>query len=355
MAVTADKEAGRHSAGRLLRWWRAPLWLAALFTGAKSFADNPIIGSRRLNRAGLHVWRLRAAHALAERRRRRLARTVPEPLRDAFERDGFLVVPDMLPKSEFEALSRAILQGDFESRAQQQGDTITRRVVIGPELRRRIPQLGALLDGDKWRSLLAYVATARSEPLCYVQTISGGLAEAPPDPQVQLHSDTFHPSLKAWLFLTDVGENDRPLTYVAGSHRLTAKRIDWERRKSVQVLDTDDRLSQRGSFRIAPDELPSLDLPPPTRFCVSANTLVVVDTCGFHARADLTGPSVRVEVWAYCRRNPFLPWTFGGPLSWKPFADRQAEALHKLLDWLDRMGVRKQHWKPAGRRRPVDP
>ena len=37
----------------LLRWWRAPLWVLALATGAKSFADNPILGSNRLNRRGL--------------------------------------------------------------------------------------------------------------------------------------------------------------------------------------------------------------------------------------------------------------------------------------------------------------
>ena len=30
----------------LLKWWRAPFWLLALATGAKSFADNPILGSR---------------------------------------------------------------------------------------------------------------------------------------------------------------------------------------------------------------------------------------------------------------------------------------------------------------------
>src|SRR6185369_14218260 len=59
---------------RLLRWYRAPLWLFALLTGAKSFVDNPILGSRRMNAAGLHVWRLRAAHALARWRRARLAK-----------------------------------------------------------------------------------------------------------------------------------------------------------------------------------------------------------------------------------------------------------------------------------------
>jgi NAD(P)-dependent dehydrogenase (short-subunit alcohol dehydrogenase family) len=71
----------------ILRWWRLPFWTFALFTGAKSFADNPIIGSRRLNRAGLHVWRVKAAHALARSRRRRLARLLPAELREQFDRE----------------------------------------------------------------------------------------------------------------------------------------------------------------------------------------------------------------------------------------------------------------------------
>jgi hypothetical protein len=198
---------------------------------------------------------------------------------------------------------------------------------------------------------MAYVASTRSEPLYYIQTIFGGITEGPPDPQLQLHSDTFHPSLKAWLFLTDVEMDGRPLTYVAGSHRLTGARIEWERRKSIEVMATGDRLSQRGSFRVSEEELPSLGLPAPTHFVVPANTLVVVDTCGFHARADSTRPTVRVELWAYCRRTPFLPWTGGDLLSWRPVAQRRAQWAGAIVDWLDRRGLMKQHWRPAGRRR----
>ena len=53
-----------------LSWLLAPVHVAALATGAKSFRDNPIIGSPALNRAGLHVARMRLAERMAERRRR---------------------------------------------------------------------------------------------------------------------------------------------------------------------------------------------------------------------------------------------------------------------------------------------
>ena len=340
---------------RLLRWWRAPLWLLALGTGAKSFGDNPIIGSERLNRAGLHVGRLKLAHKLAWFRRRRLGSAVNPQWREQFDRDGFVAIPDFLSPDIFARLQADLLGNAFACRSHQQGDTLTRRVPVGPELLRRFPDLDRLLDSRRFASMLAYVASTRSKPLYYIQTIVGSVAEGPPDPQVELHADTFHPSLKAWLFLTDVADEDRPLTYVAGSHRLTQKRIAWEKAKSCSVNQSNDRLSQRGSFRVDPDDLPALGLPPPTRFAVPANTLVAVDTFGFHARADSDRPTLRVELWAYARRSPFLPWTGLDLLSLPAIDARRAEWLAKIVDRFDRRGWMKQQWIPAGLRRPIDP
>ena len=330
------------------QWWRLPFWLLALPTGAKSFADNPIIGSSRLNRLGLHAARVRLAHAMASSRRRRLAASLPADLRRQFDENGFIAVPDFLEPSDYRRLRDRLLGLDVPARSQQQGDTITTRVAVGPGLLAAVPPLHALLASPRWNAILGYVASFRSRPLYYLQAIGSGLADGPPDPQLQLHSDTFHPSMKAWLFLSDVEEEDAPLTYVAGSHRLTPARLAWERAKSVAVLEQGDRLSQRGSFRVSPAELADLGLPQPTRFTVPANTLVVIDTCGFHARGRSAKPSVRTEIWAYSRRSPFLPWTGFDPLAIGPLADRRGEWLAAALDWLDRRGWRKQHWKPDG-------
>ncbi len=338
----------------LLRWWRAPLWLLAILTGAKSYYDNPILASPRLNRAGLHVWRKRTAYALAQRRRARLAKGIAPEHRAAFDRDGFIEVRDFLPQPEFDRFCAELLDAALDTRAHQQGDTITRRVAVGPDLMRRFPALARLLDSARWRNLLAYVASSRSAPLYYIQTIVGGIDASLPDPQVHLHSDTFHPSMKAWLFLTDVADDGRPLTFVAGSHRLTPERLAWERNKVVNI-DIADRLSQRGSLRVEVEELAMLGLPQPTRFAVPANTLVAIDTSGFHARADADHPTMRVELWAYSRRTPFLPWAGGHLMSWRPLAIRRATWLGAMVDALDRHRLMIQHWRPVGLRRPRDP
>lgn len=342
------------SARTLLKWWRAPLWLLALGTGAKSFADNPILGSQRLNRRGLHVARLKLAHRLAWARRRSLAAGVPAQWREAFDRDGFAEIHDFLPADAFERIRSALFEGEFETRQHQQGNAVTRRVAIGPQLLRTQDDLRAMLDSKRWRSLMAYVGGTRAAPFHYVQTVVTGHVDGPPDPQLELHADTFHPSLKAWLFLTDVTDDQGPLTYVAGSHRLTPQRLAWEHQRSISIRQA-DRLSQRGSMRIGPEELAALGFPPPRRFAVPANTLVAIDTSGFHARGDSDRPTVRVEIWAFSRRTPFLPWTGLELLNWRPIAIRRAEWMARMVDRLDRLGVKKQHWQPIGRRRPADP
>lgn len=336
------------------RWARMPWWTAAILTGAKSFADNPVLGSRRLNRAGLHAWRVRAAHRMADWRRRRIGRSLDPALRAQFDRDGFIVVPEALPPEAFEALRDALFAEPLPCRVHQQGDTLTRRVLLDPPMLRRFPALRQLMDGKRWRDIMAYVASTRARPLYYLQTIAGGVAEGPPDPQLDLHSDTFHPSLKAWLFLTDVADDGRPLTYVAGSHRATPERLAWEQARSISVLDGGDRISQRGSFRVGPEELPGLGLPPPTRFAVSANTLVAADTYGLHARGDSDRETLRIELWAYARRSPFLPWIGAGLTRWHALADRRSTWLASLIDALDRRGRIKQHWRSGGERRLSD-
>jgi hypothetical protein len=93
----------------------------------------------------------------------------------------------------------------------------------------------------------------------------------------------------------------------------------------------------------------------PKRFAVPANTLVAIDTCGFHARGRADRPTARVEIWAYSRRSPFIPWPGFDLLSWKPIAIHRAVLLERIVDCLDQVGLKKQHWQPAGRRKPAKP
>lgn len=321
-----------------------PFWAVQLFTAAKSFERNRLIGSRALNLYGLHAARVQVAHRVAAARRRRLAGLVSAADREDFARDGFVVRRDFLPPTEFAALLAEIKAYRGPLREIGEGDTLMRKIALGPQALAVLPTLADFLDNPQWRGLIRYVGSRDAEPVVWIQSLLRHAVDGPPDPQTALHADTFHPTVKAWLFLTDVAADAGPFTYVPGSHRLTPQRLEWERRKSLDAARSPDRETRQGSFRIEPDELAALGLPAPRVFDVPANTLVVADTFGFHARGPSIGHSLRVEIWAYGRRTPFVPWAALDPWTGAALARRSLVGW-RVGDLLEKAGVRPHRWR----------
>ena len=332
-----------------------PLWVAALATGAKSFRDNPIIGSEKLNRSGLHAKRAKLAHFMAWRRRARLAHMISTEDRAAFDRDGFVARHEFLPREQFERLRAQVFSYAAPAREMMQGDTITRRIAVDPEFIAAVPEIRSLLGNPDWRGLNRYVGSFDQEPLTYVQTILSHIRNAKPDPQTDLHIDTFHPTVKAFYFLTDVAPDEGPFVYVPGSHRLTEGRLKWEYEQSIGAATSRDTLASRGSLRATEAEVAAMGFSKPRAFAVPANTLVVADTVGFHARGPSVRAAVRVEIWTYGRRNPFLPWTGFDLFSIPGLAERRIPFVWQVRDALGKRGLLSQPWKDVGRIRPQDP
>lgn len=322
-----------------LRWALAPYHFARVFSGAKSFEANPVIGSARLNALGLHAKRVELAYRLAEKRRAKLARFVSEEDRRAFERDGFVVRRNFLPQPVFDALLTQIKQHRCTVEDRAWGETINRKIVVDSELTAKAPALKTLLNTPDWRHLIAYVGACASPPLIYIQSLYRRGGDI--DPQTRLHCDTFHSTTKAWLYLTDVRENEGAFTYVPGSHRLTPEKLAWHHRVSQEASASQDQETREGSFRVEPSELAALGLPQPVQLAVPANTLVVGDTSGFHARGPSTSGTLRVEIWALGRRQPFLTW--GGLEPWSSETlGSLVSASRKLRNLLKRPS---RHWE----------
>jgi hypothetical protein len=331
-----------------LSWLLAPIHFAALATGAKSFRDNPLIGSPTLNRAGLHVARMRLAYCMAERRRRGLSALVSDADRAAFQRDGFVIRRDFLPAAAFAALQRQVAGFVGSARQQAQGDAITRRIALDRRALSRLPAVKAMVEGPEWLGLVRYVGSFRLEPILYLQTIFAHSRDAPPDPQTRLHADTFHPTVKAWFFLTDIAEDEGPFVYVPGSHQLTRRRLAWERRMSMSAARSPDFQASRGSLRVSAAELRRLGFGEPQTFAVAANTLVVADTMGFHARGVSAHPSARAEIWAYGRRNPFLPWLGLDPAALPLIKGRAVPLYWSAIDLCEKFKLGRNPWRRAG-------
>ena len=327
-----------------------PLAALAVFTGAKSFRDNPVLGSRWLNKHGLHVMRLKLAAKLAVGRRRLISRHIPAARRSEFEQNGFICIENFLPASEFRTLQKEVLNQPWSRYDMTQGRTTTRRVFLdGVQLQHSHPALFDLIHRQDVKDLIRYVAGTLAEPVFSLQAIFSGASCKQPDPQSTVHSDTFHSTAKAWLFLEDVQDDAGPLAYVPGSHRLSCDRLAWEKSQSLTAADSPIKYHARGSFRAHNADLKAMGLPLPHRLAVPGNTLVIADTHGYHCRTATKIQTTRVEVYASLRRNPFLP--FGGldVLSWPWFRERSGSLYLKAMDIGRRYGSIRMPWKYAGR------
>ena len=322
-----------------------PFWLAQVLTQEKFFARNPIIGSRWLNERGLHTARVEVAHRLAARRRRRLGPLITAEDRETLDRDGFVVKRDFLPPDLFADLAEQIRALRTPAREMIEGDTVTRHIALDPPVLQRVPAARHLLDMPAYRNLIGYAGSSAAVPMVYIQTVLSGAVAGSPDPQRDLHTDTFHPTVKAWLFLTDATPDAMPFVYVPGSHRLSPQRLDWERRMSIRASERAGQPETRLVRAISRDELNGLGLPEPEPIAAPANTLIVADTFGFHARGESARPTTRVEIWAFGRRNPFLPWTGLDPWSVAGLGLRKADLYWKSVDLLERFGLGRQRWR----------
>lgn len=320
-----------------------PVYVLSIFTGAKNFRDNYIIGSKVLNILGLHVFRVVLARIVWKLRQAQLSFLINRDDRRFYNQQGYLLKPNFLPQNLFSRVVDEVKNYNGEARECIQGDTITWRVLLDGQALEKFPAMKELTSKDDFLSLLKYASAKNSEPFFYIQQIRNGAINEN-DPQKILHSDTFHPTMKAWLFLEDVTEEMGPFTYVPESNRLTLARIKWEYKNSIEATNK-DKYSAKGSFRIDKGELSELGLSQPKTFAVSKNTLVVANTLGFHARGNVAGEKLtRLEIWAYSRPNPFNPLvgvdsTFLHNISWKIYKkylqvmDNRAEKIQSRATW----------------------
>ncbi len=285
-----------------------PLWLLQLLTQAKSFKSNRIIGNLWLNKLGLHVVRIILSHSIMHLRMRMLSRGVTPEQRQHFFKHGYLVLDNVLPAIEFEAIKREVAEVNAEVRECIQGDTLTHRIVLDEGTSESLSQCHSMLRDKTILNIHKFGSGKNNVPVSYIQTIKNHFVDGPSDPQKNLHSDTFHPTMKSWYFLDNVDDDNGPFNYVPGSHRLSLSRLKWEYKKSIAICNDGDRYSSNGSFRITPEDLVEMGFDGPIALKVPGNTLVMANTHGFHRRGDARLRSMRTELWSISRSNPFNPF-----------------------------------------------
>ena len=321
----------------------------SVFTGAKSFESNPLIGNAYLNRKGLHLFRMKLAARLADRYRRSLHHRVAQDRRDQYQKNGFISVENILSKQTFQSFRNEILRCHWDRQEMNQGGVITRRVWLDSgSLPSSQQHLQTLIRSEEIKDMIRYVAGTGGEPVFSLQAIFAGHSKRNNDPQSEFHSDAFHSTAKAWLFLDDVPADQGPFAYVPGSHQLTPQRLDWEHEQSCTAAAHPIRYHARGSFRATAADLKRMHYAKPRVFNVRANTLVIANTMGFHRRTPSSHPTVRVELYASLRRNPFSVFPQLDLLSLPVMRNRIGSIYCSAMTWGNRLLGSKRPWKDAG-------
>lgn len=331
--------------------------IVGLVVGEKSFEKNHLLSDIELNKRGLHKKRVALVHRLAHLRRKKLEKHINAEDAAFFYTHGYIVKENFLTEAEFKALQSEIATHSFDTREMLQGNTVTRRMSLDAQQLQQTQKIAGFLQKTEWNNLISFVASFKVQPMNYIQVIFSKINQEQPDPQTNFHSDTFYSSAKAWLFLTDVDESTGPFMYVPGSHRADEKRLAWEQHKATQICTQQhtDVLSQRGSFRISPQELQDFGFATPIKFNVKANTLLIADTFGFHARGESEQSAIRAEIWAYARRNPMIPFTFGHYLALPWIKDRAVGLYWHALDILEAQKIKRSPWRKVGKLKVLDP
>ncbi len=307
---------------------KGPLWALQLFTGAKSFQDNPVIGSPLLNKLGLHITRIIASHAVMNLRMWMLGTSISKADRQSYRQHGYIIKANYLPEAEFKVIEQELRNWQGKARSFHQGDTQTQRTLLDPDTLEQLPHTAKLLANRDFQRLLQYSNAHQRLPFFNIERINNGVqTNEATDPQKNLHSDTFHPTMKFWLYLDDVDEHNGPFTYVPGSNRLSKKRLKWEYQNSLSAHKHPNRLAARGSLRFSAQDRAEIGLKAPHAFTVKKNTLLIANTFGVHGRGHADPGSTRLSLWGMGRTNPFIPFPGTGLKIVNQYQ-------YKVLDWL---------------------
>ena len=146
---------------------KAPLYLIEVFTSSKSFSGNPIIGSAFLNRCGLHVARMLLGHFIMHLRMLMLSIGISTEDRRHYFKYGYLTKENYLATDEFNKLEEEVRDFDEETREARQGDTLTHRAVLSPDVLSRYPILQSILFSKSFQRLTRFTSGHLRNPLFY--------------------------------------------------------------------------------------------------------------------------------------------------------------------------------------------
>ena len=272
---------------------------------ANVFSSEKIIKDKELTKKGLHIFRTLFAEKVAEGRRLFLGAD-KSPYYNDYINDGVIVIEDFIPKDLWE-IEKKIAHTNVKNYKQ-----------------------GYHLNLSQNKEFQSLIVMTTAIPMEYHTLGTEFLVHVDDDRQFVpefLHSDTFQPTVKIWLYLEDVNLEKGPLSYVYSSHKKTFYILEWLYRLSNIAVDDNHKDFEKYIFRDDTDvenwsfspclfagadedginaELEKLNLKPIKRLVGKENTLVMIDSSGFHGRGRAKAGVTRFSFRGGIRENPFL-------------------------------------------------
>jgi len=264
--------------------WGRPL------TNAKEFCKYGHIGSKSVNKRGLHLFRVVFANMAAQRYMKN----------ETFLNRGVLLIPQFLDTKAHRIALRAMERVKVYRASKSDKNQPTRELIFAVNAIRKFV-LGLWHNpGDE-----LYDEFNRNT---FVQRVV--MKPGRVDKQMYAHQDIFFPALKWWYFPQAVNKNEGSFCYSSDSATLTPKVLEWHYHESVRTVGKTVESwrnpgHREGSLRVSPKELKEMGLfMSPT--LVPANTLVVANVFGFHKRGTTDKRFIRTALHGSMRtQRPF--------------------------------------------------
>lgn len=221
---------------------------------------------------------------------------------EELEKNGFTLLNDFFTSEQLEKLKKTIYEELLkieESKAQDGAQYIVKNIETFKIYN------NAELDIMKDKILAVsqpYLGKIdRSTLHIYFHAVKklDGLSEDNSDINLLMHSDTYHKTLKGFLYLEPLDIEDGPFEYVISSNVLDKKRLKREYMNSINksVLERD-----HGGWRFEDEYFKNRNR---KLFTGIGNTMIIADTFGLHRRNPRFKDGYRISIHFSLRKSPF--------------------------------------------------
>lgn len=285
----------------------------------KVFTNNKIVEDSILNFVGLQPFRIILAEILLRCRRFKLGMPLSKPARE-YIKNGFCIFENLLDNEQFAEVkaefkqameSSAVLNHPVDQFGLRDDSVIFENnfriwQVKCPTTFRTIfnnPKVFEVTRQVNGKNIDSFFKSGNYRIKFEKVYVEDPPANPPLRKQIKsvcnFHADTFHRITKAFFYLEDVDEDHVPFVYCPRSNKINIRRLFFDFFNSISV--------KYGSPRIDVKQLDKMGYKP-QKMCLPKNTLILVDTFGFHARSKEGKKGYqRSLVHLDYRPEPFVP------------------------------------------------